>query len=259
VSENLSWNDAIQRVLSEADGALTSREIAELIVSGELRESYGATPQATVASRISTSLTSNVENSPFLRVARGSYTVKDSVVAESQIGKLQTDSEDELNHGGGIQAYGMYWARDSVVWNRSARLLGKQQIGADAVNVSGQIGLYLLYDGREVIYVGRSIERPIGVRLFEHTQDRLKARWDRFSWFGLHKIQEDGNLTSEIPNLDSSNMIRALEAVLIESLEPRQNRKRGDDFSGIEFIQETDPEIERQTQLSVLNQMMRQV
>ena len=37
-------------------------------------------------------------------------------------------------------------------------------------------------------------------------------------------------------------MIPALDAILIEALEPRQNRKRGDDLSAVEFIQREDPE-----------------
>ena len=40
-------------------------------------------------------------------------------------------------------------------------------------------------------------------------------------------------------------MIPALEAILIEALEPRQNRKRGDDLASVEYIQRVDPEIEK--------------
>jgi hypothetical protein len=37
--------------------------------------------------------------------------------------------------------------------------------------------------------------------------------------------------------------------LLIEALEPPQNRKRGDDFSAIEYIQDIDPELkEREIQ-----------
>jgi len=44
-----------------------------------------------------------------------------------------------------------------------------QSIGATPVDFNKQLGLYLLYDGREVIYIGRATERPLGRRLFEHT------------------------------------------------------------------------------------------
>ncbi|MBK8385370.1 MAG: hypothetical protein IPL11_06765 [Candidatus Accumulibacter sp.] len=46
-----------------------------------------------------------------------------------------------------------------------------------------------------------------------------------------------------------ASMIGTLEALLIESLEPPQNRKRGDDFSAVEYIQDIDPELrEREIQ-----------
>ncbi len=40
-------------------------------------------------------------------------------------------------------------------------------------------------------------------------------------------------------------IIPAVEAILIEALEPRQNRKRGDDLSAVEYIQKEDPEIQK--------------
>ena len=33
--------------------------------------------------------------------------------------------------------------------------------------------------------------------------------------------------------------------ILIEALEPRQNRKRGDDLAAVEYLQKVDPEIEK--------------
>ena len=48
------------------------------------------------------------------------------------------------------------------------------------------------------------------------------------------------------PSLDvSTKIIPAVEAILIEALEPRQNRKRGDDLSAVEYIQKEDPEIQK--------------
>src|SRR5687767_10164467 len=108
-----------------------------------------------------------------------------------------------------------------------------------------QLGIYLLYDGREVIYVGRSTDRPLGRRLFEHTIDRMSARWDRFSWFGLLPVSEAGHLGTLPEKYQAATIIPALEAILIEALEPRQNRKRGDDLAAVEYIQRLDPEIEK--------------
>ena len=43
----------------------------------------------------------------------------------------------------------------------------------------------------------------------------------------------------------SSKLIPALEAILIEALEPRQNRRRGDDLSAVEYTQKEDPGIHK--------------
>ena len=144
-----------------------------------------------------------------------------------------------------VSSFGMFWRRDAVEWSTRPKLLGMQEIGATPVDFYNQTGIYLLYDGREVISVGRTTERPMGRRLYEHTFDRMSARWDRFSWFGLLPINENGKLGKLPPTYIASKMIPALEAILIEAMEPRQNRKRGDDLSAVEFLQKIDPEIER--------------
>lgn len=75
--------------------------------------------------------------------------------------------------------------------------------------------------------------------------DRLTARWDRFSWFGLLPVSESGTLGQLPAIFNAAKLIPALEAILIEALEPRQNRKRGDDLASVEYIQRIDPEIEK--------------
>ena len=47
----------------------------------------------------------------------------------------------------------------------------------------------------------------------------------------------------------------ALEAVLIEGLEPRQNRKNGNDF-GYEFLQATEPKIEKKKQKAIIEKLL---
>lgn len=120
-----------------------------------------------------------------------------------------------------------------------------QQSGSTTVDFGPQRGVYLLYDGREVIYVGRATDRAMGTRLYEHTIDRMSGRWDRFSWFGLLPVSSSGALGEMPPNLDSSKLIPALEAILVEALEPRQNRKRGDDLAAVEYVQSEDSEVQR--------------
>ena len=114
------------------------------------------------------------------------------------------------------------------------------------VNFKDQRGIYLLHDAREVIYVGQAVKQPISKRLADHCRDRLNGRWDRFSWFGFYGVNEDGTLMQDDfqnTNFTMENLANAFEAILIEGLEPRQNRKAGNDF-GFEFIQAQDPELE---------------
>ncbi|HOD20430.1 MAG TPA: hypothetical protein PKM02_09570 [Candidatus Fermentibacter daniensis] len=98
-------------------------------------------------------------------------------------------------------------------------------------------------------------------RLKDHTHDRLEGRWDRFSWFGVYPVRDDGNLSDENTNeyrqpvYERNILIVTMEALLIEGLEPPQNRKRGDDFRGIEFIQEEDPDIRRRQLSQLVDEM----
>ncbi len=248
------WIDAIKHVLGDANDPMSSVEIADAIVSKRLREEVGATPANTVAARISTSIRDKREKSPFVRISSGQYSLR-SKLMEHEHSQGQASIDDEPV-AGGVRAFGVYWSRNSVNWSKKPKLLGQQQVGGSTtVDMYRQIGVYLLFDQREVIYVGKTTDRPIGQRLLEHTRDRLSSRWDRFSWFGLYAISEKGKLRESVSRADSTSLISALEAVLIESLEPRQNRRRGDDFSGIEYIQKVDPEIERNQKKALLKEL----
>jgi hypothetical protein len=57
---------------------------------------------------------------------------------------------------------------------------------------------------------------------------------------------------------EASKLGPALEAILVEALEPRQNRKRGDDLSQVEYIQVEDPVIRRRTLKAAFDEAMRE-
>ena len=154
----------------------------------------------------------------------------------------------------------MYWQRDLVVWKKEPRVFGKQQALSKPVDFGAQRGIYILYDHHTVVYVGRSVDRPMGRRLYEHTIDRLGSRWNRFSWFGLLNVTDEGKLVEAPVKVTLPSLIATLEALLIEALEPPQNRKRGDDFSVMEYIQDVDPELkerELQNTLRAIEQKLR--
>jgi len=239
-----TWKEAVARVLGESSQPLHYTAIAERIIELGLRKNLGATPASTVNAIIATSIKHDGNDTPYVRVAKGTFALaKQNPSLENSSEDLVAPDDDQEPQYAIVTSFGMFWQRASVEWGTNPRLLGMQQLGATPVDFQGQLGIYLLYDGREVIYIGRSADRPLGRRLYEHTRDRLAVRWDRFSWFGLRPVSEKAEL-GEIPvSFDSNKLIPALEAILIEALEPRQNRKRGDDLAAVEYIQKEDPQI----------------
>lgn len=241
-AKDMPWEEAIQRVLANADSALPYAEIAERIVSSGLRHSVGATPAATVASYLSTSLREKGLQSPYLRADRGVYTLK-KIAENGQTKPNKAEAIEETIEPGALQAFGMFWQRDLVVWTGKSQLLGKQGVGATGVNFAGQVGVYLLHDRERVIYVGRATD-TLFARLKAHTSDRLGGRWDRFSWFGLRSVDDSGKLSDRKIPWSQEVVVETLEALLIESLEPPLNRRRGDNFSAAEYLQVSDPQVE---------------
>ena len=222
-----------------------------------LKTTSGATPDATVNAQISSSIKHDGTASPFLRVAKGTFTLRSNgaVTAEPVI-EPEVETSDDV-----IRAFGIHWQREHVVWRRQPRLYGRQQVAAKSVDFSGQRGVYVLSDHHTVVYVGRAIERDLGLRLYEHTLDRLSGRWNRFSWFGLYDVSDAGKLTEKSLTPTFASIVTAFEAILIETLEPPQNRRRGDDFTAVEYIQDIDPELreqELQSTLRSIEQKLRQ-
>lgn len=262
-----SWLDAIKKVLGETEAPLHYTEISEQVLSRGYYVTDGATPAATVNAQITASIKHDGERSPFIRVGRGIFALRNSTLTASPatlpvkqkvvepIADLEVELSDSI-----IQSFGMYWQRDLVVWRGEPRVYGKQQALSKAVDFGKQKGIYILYDQHTVIYVGRCIDRPLGRRLYEHTVDRLGSRWNRFSWFGLLDVTREGNLRESALNTSLAALVATLEALLIEALEPPQNRRRGDDLSAVEYIQDVDPELrdrEIQNTLRSIEQKLR--
>jgi len=248
----LGWREAIIKVLHDAGRPMNRTEIAQEVAARGLRSKLGATPAHTVVSAITSSM-QNDENSPFIRVSRRTDALRDCRKPATDSRAQEIEDDDEA---GFINAFGMYWKRASVLWTSSPRLLGQQQLGSKPVNFCDEIGVYLLHDVSRVVYVGRTTDQPLGVRLRQHTVDRLNGRWDRFSWFGIYGVTDDGLLSKNASkDFSMDNLIATMEALLIEGLEPPQNRKRGDDFSAIEFQQIEDPEIQKNQRAQFLDEL----
>lgn len=248
-----TWEDAIERVLRTADGPQHYAVISERILAEGIKSTLGATPAQTVASRLSTSISQG--ESPFIRVSKGVYGLRAAIkVAGDPEQAIHSEPETEA---GALRAFGMFWRRDKVMWNSGGRqLLGRQGSGANPVDFAGQVGVYLLHDRDRVIYVGRA-DDALFARLLAHTKDRLEGRWDRFSWFGLKNVNDQGALAEASPGWTHKVVVDTMEALLIEALEPPLNRKRGDGFSAVEYQQAEDPKLEKARQAQLLAEISR--
>ncbi len=261
---DLKWKEAIEKVLEEEKKSLHYTAIAELIAKRGYRKSLGATPQDTVSANLTTDINTNKEKSIFAKVDRGYYILRKFLDDSTQLltdddeaKEVLTDIKSKKESHKIINAFGIYWNRNLVHWKTTPDLLGIQQIGASEVNFKDQIGIYLLHDSRETIYVGQAIDQTLGQRLKNHTSDRLGGRWDRFSWFGFYPVNANGKLILDIKlkDITVNHLGDILEAILIESLEPRQNRKQGNLFNGLEYLQQEAPEIKKKLKEQIIREL----
>jgi hypothetical protein len=239
---DLTWKEAIYQVLGAARGPMHYTRIADEISERGLRSDLGATPPETVASTITQSLQKEGPKSPFVRVSRALYALRTGQVSSAVATSLIREEAAETT--GLVNAFGMYWERSRVLWQKRPAIWGQQSPRSRPVDFCEQRGVYLLHDVQGVVYVGRA-DDTLGGRLYHHTINRLNGRWTRFSWFGVYSAEESGSLkkSANFSGTAMKTVISTMEAVLIEGLEPRQNRKRGDDFRAVEFLQAEDPEL----------------
>ncbi len=258
MENELGWKDAIMAVLEEAQSPMHYAKIAERIYELGLKTQPTATPANTVAATIAQSFKSEGDNSPFTRTSLGHYALRDFQQQVPIIAQEELSGADSSEATGVVNAFGMFWERSKVLWEKQPRILGQQQTGAETVDFAEQKGVYLLHDAQGVVYVGRTTEQNLAKRLNQHTSDRLAGRWTRFSWFGVYPVEQDGTLKSNtnFTGIDINTIIATMEAVLIEGLEPRQNRKRGDDFQPFEFLQFEDPKLSKNRKLAAIQELV---
>lgn len=146
-----------------------------------------------------------------------------------------------------VTSFGIYWKRDTE-WSPT-KLYGehlpdpinKKKPGV--VNFAGQDAVYLLHHDREIVYVGQTVGETAGLaeRLRAHTRSpTLRSRWNRFSWFGFREVVHDGSggrlKNAHLPSTFSiRDLMAVVEAILIEAVEPRNNRQGGKGFKDLAY------------------------
>ena len=254
-----TWAGAIMQVLKENDNEqMHVDEIANAIVD----KKYYVPKKGSSSYRARIEGTCSIKKDLFQRVSPACYVIISDVYERLLRQGQVEESLEELDESAVVEetrhilekilikSYGMYWMRDNVDWNsRSLCLWGKESNSSSSVcvNFADQVGIYLLYDRREIIYIGQVTEDRLGKRLFEHTKDHLASRWDRFSWFGLKDIDTSNrliDLSESFENILIKNLINAFESLLIEVIEPRKNKKKAPD-TGKEYVQACNEDITR--------------
>lgn len=258
----MGWREAIIAVLQETQAPMHYAQIAERIYELGLRTLPTATPANTVAAAIAQTFNREGEKSPFTRTSPGHYALRSTQQKVSVIAQKELAERESSEATGVVNAFGMFWDRSKVFWGTpQPRILGQQQNGSEPVDFAEQKGVYLLHDAQGVLYVGRVTDQNLAKRLSQHTYDRMAGRWTRFSWFGVCPVEQDGLLktSASFSAININVVIATMEAVLIEGLEPRQNRKRGDDFQAVEFLQVEDPKLDMNKKLAVVQELASQM
>lgn len=138
MGSELTWKEAINKVLAASSTPLHYNEITEEILALELRNSVGATPAATVNAQISASIKHEGKDSPYVRVGKGTFALKNRDTSEPVVHKKLTPeisgSEDKEEQYDLVSSFGMFWKKDGVEWSSTPKLLGIQQIGATSVD-----------------------------------------------------------------------------------------------------------------------------
>ncbi len=99
------------------------------------------------------------------------------------------------------------------------------------VDFRDQMGIYVLYEKFEnPIQIGQS--KNIFDRLNQHRKDHLRNRWAFLTWFGFYKVGKKNKLlvkkdvAAELRRtVKLEESLNEIEAVLIQVMEPRLNRR----------------------------------
>lgn len=254
----IGWKEAVLEVLNASDEPMHYTDIAAEVSNKGLKSDLGPRPATAVSTVISVSFKTENDASPFVRIGRGMYWLKDK--AKKDKVSEEQEAKEEQQPGGLVKAFGVFWEREKIIWDPpQPRIWGQEAAEATAVDFSLQKGTYVLYDRDRVMYVGMTKD-SLGARLRYHvTNSRFSHRWDRFSWFGVFPVGPDAKLEHLMaaPNIPLDKLIQSMEALLIEALEPPLNRRQGDGFKAIEYTQKEDPHLEMKKKEDILKEVQR--
>ena len=267
----LTWQQAAIEVLKTEGKPLRTTDVGALIAERQLTASVGAAPtqQASVALRTLLKTGEIRQVGKLYALPEIADQAIKAAAAEADADYEASTDENRLT----VKAYGLYWSRNFVDWSlANGRLLGRSTVATETVDFADRDGIYLLHNGNEVAYVGKSYtpastaQHGLYRRLKDHNEHHRRTdRWDTFSWFGFGPVDpEDGRLLPAPGNATLSDVINRVEAILIEGLMPRLNMRAGEDskewLEPSQYFQVEDPNlfIRRLNALAIISQATQQ-
>jgi hypothetical protein len=135
MTQQLTWRKAIEKVLSEASGAVHYKDLTDKNIEARLRTDLGATPAATVSAHLTTALKKEGANCPWQKIGRGLYVwkAKAGITQQAAPPALPEEDEAEEKQYAVVSSFGMFWRREAVEWSSNPKILGMQQTGAEPV------------------------------------------------------------------------------------------------------------------------------
>ncbi|RPI71466.1 MAG: hypothetical protein EHM38_03830 [Geobacteraceae bacterium] len=244
--------DKIIHVLSQDSKPMGYEEIAvELAEQGKIA-AFGVMPRKQIRTVIDSAILQEGDGCPIVTTYPGEYLMrKNASPAHLQAAK-RMDRKLGTDRLGIITCFGHQWLRERVIWKPKTEIFGCQFQKSPRINFADQTGFYVLYsEDRSIEYIDYTGDRNLGDCLYEHTLDRLDGRWERFSFFCLKPINDDGTL-GPLPveaKIGDVNVMASMKSILLELAEPRSNRRHYDYFSTLIFIQWRNPQIEIKREL----------
>jgi hypothetical protein len=218
-------------------------QIAVELAEGGHIAGFGVMPRKQICIIMENAIAKEGDQCPFVRTEPGVYIARKLANSEHFRASQAAGPKLAFNPTGIITCYGQVWARESVTWRSNPVIFGCQFQNSPKINFFKQVGIYTLHSNdHALVYTGVSGDRTIGECLYEHTSDRLDGRWNRFSFYGLLPINENGTFSPLTRECTIEDITASLQSILVEVSNPPANRRAYDYFSTLEFVQWRDPE-----------------
>lgn len=171
-----SFKSIAYEILRKAKKPLHSKEITEIALKKGLIKTSGKTPEATMNSQLIRDVHAKKEKSRFIKVGPSVFSLNENAKpTKSYSEKPKSKSTKGALIKGMSKRFPV-----SIIQNQLFKEWLKDVMHHKA-------GIYALYDGKELYYVGLT-ENLLG-RIRAHLKDKHAGKWDSFTTFKITKVR----------------------------------------------------------------------